>query len=173
MTYLPQRDDFPTESELPNQNPSRHSSPRQNPSSRRFGCVLCRTGSNAPAILRPLPEPLHSVLYPHPRVCGFLAETHSFLHRTAIQYKRRFAAYFLFGLPPSVAVEEGHHQQSNRGYSCTEDMRNYVNAHPWATILDLETYRDAWLAGARWGESNSCKTNMAVGSASEDSINER
>lgn len=29
------------------------------------------------------------------------------------------------------------------------------------TILDLETYRDAWLAGAEWAENNSCQAIVA------------
>jgi hypothetical protein len=130
--------------------------------SRLFACALCHTEFHEHQIAPSLPEPLHSALLPFPIAYGFVAEMHSFLHRMAIRRKKRFGAYFLWGVGPSVVGADGLRHLNIRGYACTNCMKNYAVTHPWATILDLETYRDAWLAGAEWAENNSDKAGTDV-----------
>ena len=48
-----------------------------------FECALCRTELRAPALVRPLPWGLESIRSRFPRLYGFVAEMHSFLHRMA------------------------------------------------------------------------------------------
>jgi hypothetical protein len=47
-----------------------------------------------------------------------------------------------------------------RKYACIQNIESFVKAHPWATMIDLETYMDAWQAGAAWAENSSCKPNQ-------------
>lgn len=128
------------------------------------GCVLCRTELSGIRIVRPLPQSLESLLYRMPRVYGFVIETHSFLHRMVARYRRRYGVWFLSGMPLSELEEDGLRYPNIRTRACIDDMRNYAETHPWATILDLETYRDAWQAGVEWAESNYCKAST------EDSV---
>ena len=129
---------------------------------RLSACGLCRTELNAPRIVRPLPKNLHSLLYRMPRVYGLVTEMHSFLHRMVARYRRRYGVYFVSGMPLSELGEDGVRKPNTRTRSCIDDMRNYAVDHPWATTLDLETYRDAWLAGAEWAGGNSCISNTAI-----------
>jgi hypothetical protein len=129
---------------------------------RLFACAICRTELNEPRLVRPLPWGLESALYRLPRVYGFVVETHTYLHRMASRYKRRYGAYFVSHLPLSELGEDGVRVPNIRVRSCIDDMRNYAESHPWATILDLEMYRDAWLAGAEWADHNSCKPDTVI-----------
>lgn len=135
---------------------------REIASFRLSACLLCRTELNAPHIGRLLPQNLHSLLYRMPRVYGFVVEMHSFLHRMVARYRRRYGVYFVSGMPLSEQGEDGVQRPNTRIRSCSDDMRNYAIDHPWATSLDLETYRDAWLAGAEWASRNSCTPNTAT-----------
>lgn len=135
---------------------------RELASFRLSACALCRTELNVPSIVRPLPKNLESLLYQMPRVYGFVVEMHSFLHRMVARYRRRYGAYFVSGMPLSELGEDGVRRPNIRIRSCIDDMRNYAVDHPWATILDLEMYRDAWRAGAEWAEGNSCKPDTAT-----------
>jgi hypothetical protein len=139
---------------------------REIASFRLSACALCRTELNAPRIVRPLPWNLEALLYRIPRVYGFVAEMHSFLHRMVARYRRRYGPYFVSGIPLSELGEGGVRRPNTRMCSCTDDMRNYAVNHPWATTLDLETYRDAWLAGAEWASRNSCTPDMATSAKS-------
>ena len=136
----------------------------------RPGCVLCRSELSERSLVRPLPALLHAVLYRLPSMYGCVVELHSLPHRIAIRYRRRFSAY-------SVAVESlqtaARHAPNIRTYACIQDMRSFSERRRWAMILGLETYRDAWLAGVVWSESNSCKASAAqLASVSEEIIPE-
>lgn len=122
----------------------------------RSGCVLCRMECHAPALLPRLPEPLHAGLYRMPSLYGFARELHSFVHRMAAICKLRYRAYLIY-MGPLEQGPAGHREPNTRTCACIEDTRKFVSAHPWATFLDLEMYRDAWQAGAKWGENISCK----------------
>jgi hypothetical protein len=52
---------------------------------------------------------------------------------------------------------DGHLELCTRTHACTADIENFVSDHPWATMVDVEIYRDAWVLGALWGERNFCK----------------
>jgi hypothetical protein len=127
-----------------------------------FACALCRTELNEPRLVRPLPWGLESALYRLPRVYGFVAETHTYLHRMASRYTRRYGAYFVSRLPLSELGTDGVRVPNTRIRSCIDDMRSYAESHPWATTLDLEMYRDAWLAGAEWADHNSYRPDTAI-----------
>ena len=127
-----------------------------------FGCALCRTELRAPALVRPLPWGLDSLLYRYPRLYGFVVEMHSFLHRMAYRCRRPLGALNVLLPPLSEVGEDGLRVPNIRTRACIDDMRNYAEVHPWATILDLDTYRDAWLAGAERTENNSCRPDRAV-----------
>ena len=95
-----------------------------------FECALCHIEFGPLQIVPLLPEPLHSVLLPHPTAYGFEAETHSFLHRMIIRRRKRFGAYFLSGFGPSVVGADGLRHQNIRVLPCTSCMRNFVADHP-------------------------------------------
>jgi hypothetical protein len=122
----------------------------------RFGCVLCRTEFREPQLVRPLPAPLQAALHRLPSLCGFVAEMHNFLHRMAAIYRLRYRTYLLY-VGPLEQGSAAHVEPNIRTHACIRDMRSFSATHPWATILDLEIYRDAWLAGVEWAESNSYK----------------
>jgi hypothetical protein len=116
-------------------------------------CVLCRTVLREPSLVKSLPAPLDEGLRRFPLVLGFVLEIHTLLHRMSLRYKLRFASYFLNISPEEMAECQ---TPNTRTHSYMRDMRSFVERHPWATILDLETYRDAWLAGAEWGSDKTC-----------------
>jgi hypothetical protein len=111
-------------------------------------CVLCRSESDEQILVPQLPAPIAASLRPFPLVLGFVAEMHSLLHRMALRRRLRSASYFLSIPPEEMAERLAPH---TRTHAYMQDMRNFVARYPWATILDLEMYRDAWLAGAEWG----------------------
>ena len=127
---------------------------------RLSGCALCRTELNAPALVRPLPQHLEKGLYRFPRVYGLLTEAHSFLHRMASRCRRRFGAYVVWMYPFPLQTAAGLVPPDIHIPACIDDMRNYAASHPWATILDLELYGDAWRAGAAWTLRSAGKPNM-------------
>ena len=122
----------------------------------RAACVLCRTEYHAPLIVRQLPPLLHAGLHRMPSVYAFVVEMHSFLHRMVIRCRLRYRAYFLYVGP---FEQEGIErlEPNIRTHACIRDIRSFGERNPWATILDLETYRDAWQAGVEWAANNSCK----------------
>jgi hypothetical protein len=90
-----------------------------------------------------------------PLVYGFALELRSLLHRMGIRYKRRYEVYGLDLGQLHRITPDGHLALNIRTRACTRDIENFLERHPWATMVDLEMYRDAWLAGAVWAESNS------------------
>jgi len=131
----------------PSRHPNEHES-RLLPLMVQSKCVLCRTELHEHCIVRPLPALLDASLRRFPLAFGFVLEMHSLLHRMAARWRLRYAAYFLV-----VSAEEMAERlvPNTRTHSYMRDMRNFSERYPWATILDLEMYRDAWLAGAEWG----------------------
>jgi hypothetical protein len=125
------------------------------------GCVLCRTELNGQSLVRSLPALIHVGLYRLPSVYGFVVEMHSLLHRIVVRCKRGFSAYFVAVDSFRIQGLAEHPEPNTRTYACIRDTRSFAERRRWATILDLETYRDAWLAGAAWAESNSCKSDVA------------
>ncbi len=121
----------------------------------RFECVLCRTGSHEHGLMRAWPRPLHAGLYRMPLLYGFLREIHSLLHRMTAIYRLRCRMHLIYMGPLEQGLA-GHREPNTRTSACIEDTRRFVSMHPWATFLDLEMYRDAWQAGAKWGESSFC-----------------
>src|ERR1017187_2946448 len=121
-------------------------------------CVLCRTELHVQCFVRPLPARLDATLRRFPLAYGFVVEMHSLIHRMAARSQLRFAAYFL-EVSESEMVERL--SPNTRTHSYMRDMRSFSERHPWATILDLEMYRDAWQAGAEWGACNSGKAGQA------------
>lgn len=134
---------------------SQQGSPRKGASS-RLRCVLCRNELHGAELLIRLPSLAHSRLYPMPRLYGFLKELHSFAHRIAATWSLRHRIYFLF-VGPFQQGEAEHHQPNIRTRACTDHIKNFVLVHPWATILDLQIYRDAWQAGVEWHVGNAYK----------------
>jgi hypothetical protein len=121
-------------------------------------CVLCRTELHAPSLTRGLPEPLQWGLRRMPLAYGFLLEIHTFLHHVAIRCRRRYGVFWLSVSsfrqaegPPRAPLSP---EENIRKCACIRDIGSYVEAHPWATTLDLETYMDAWQVGAVWAENN-------------------
>lgn len=50
---------------------------------------------------------------------------------------------------------------NTRTLACMRDMQSSESDFPTATGFDWELFRVGWEAGARWGESNPCKTEQA------------
>ncbi len=92
---------------------------------------------------------------------GFLLELRSFLYRIALRCKRRYDLYGL-DVGPLQQTEAGHLRWNTRTRACSEDIKSFAASRPWATMIDLEVYRDAWARGAGWAESSSCKLEKAI-----------
>lgn len=120
-----------------------------------LGDAQRRTEFDEQFLLRSLPARLVASLRRFPLVLGFADEMYSLLHRMALRRRLRFASYFLYMSPEEMAER---HQPNTRTHAYMRDMRSFSERRPWATILDLELYREAWLAGAEWGAytSRSC-----------------
>src|ERR1035441_9241556 len=108
------------------------------------GCVLCRTELHEQTLVRSLPGRLHAGLLRFPLAYGFVVETHSLLHRMVLRWRLRYGAFFL---PVSLQELRERLQPGTRTHAYMQDMQSFVARCPWATIPDLETYRDAWQAG--------------------------
>jgi len=107
------------------------------------------------SILRELPQPLHVVLRRTPRIYELVAELHNLWFRMALRRIRRYPVYGIDLGPCYLENARGQLVECIRTHACIQDIENFVASHPWATAVDVEHYRDAWLAGAAWGESNS------------------
>jgi hypothetical protein len=159
---------------FPSSHQSKHQRRSQTESTVHSKCALCRTECYWPSLIPGLPPLLHGCLRRTPLLHGFVLEIHNLVHRMGIRYKRRFGAFHLYieGLFPKEATL--HPQPHTRGRYCMFDIRKYGQRNPWATILDLETYRDGWLAGAEWAVGNSYKAtlgNLQNSSANPDTGN--
>jgi hypothetical protein len=64
--------------------------------------------------------------------------------------KRR---YYIYGLdlgPYIQQTPDGPRNFYTRTRACISDIESFVAVHPWATMVDVEMYRDAWVKGAEW-----------------------
>ncbi len=104
-----------------------------------------------------LPWPLHVGLRRMPLAYGFAVELRNLLHRMAIRRKRRYEVYSLDFGPSFQTADHGGLEPCIRTRACIRDTKRFGTPHPTASIVDLKIYRDAWVAGAAWGESNSCR----------------
>ncbi len=94
---------------------------------------------------------------------GVAAEIRSLGWRIRFRLRQRYHAKGLdLGAYHQVGTD-GHLEVNTRTRVCTQDIENFVAAHPWATIVDVEMYRDAWAQGAAWAESNSGSCRSAQG----------
>lgn len=128
-------------------------------------CVLCRSEGCAPLHEPETPRLLYRVLVRMPLAFGCALEMHSLLHRIAIRCRRRSETFFLLFSSVRQRKDQPHPEANIRRRACIRDIESYVAQHPWATILDLEIYRDAWQAGAAWAESNACKSEHSASEA--------
>jgi hypothetical protein len=92
-----------------------------------------------------------------PSLHEFLPELRSFVHRMELHRTRR---YNLFGVdlgPSNLIAADGHLEGNTRTLACSADIESFLAGHPWATMVDSEVYRDAWVKGAEWALRTSCK----------------
>ena len=113
-------------------------------------------------MIRTLPWPLHAGIYRKPSVYGFVKLTRSLALRTVSGCKPRYRTCLL-GVGPCVGALAGHLEPSIHAHAYTRDIRNFVLTHLWATILDLQVYRDVWPEGVELAESSSCNQERETG----------
>ncbi len=117
--------------------------------------------SDGRMLVEVLPWPLHVSLNRIPLAYGFAVELRNLLHRMAIRYERRYEAYGLDFGPSFQKASHGGLEPCTRTRACIRDTKRFAMLHPTASMVDLETYRDAWVAGAAWGKDvhvgDSCK----------------
>jgi hypothetical protein len=124
----------------------------------RSGNDRSDTEHRVPSISEELSWPLHQCLKRWAAVYGFALELRSFLHRISLRGERRYDLYGLDLGPFHEAAPDGRLRWNTRTHACTRDIENFVERRPWATMVDLEIYRDAWASGAEWADSNSCSS---------------
>jgi hypothetical protein len=146
-----------------NQSSNLHQSKRQNRKGLglfpRFECALCRMELRWHSLMKALPSPLHGLLYRLPRAYGFVKEMHSLLHRMAVVCRRPYGMYGIY-MGPLEEEPRGSQKLNIRTHACMKDTRTLILDRPWATFVDVELIRDAWLAGAKWGENSPCRSKQ-------------
>ena len=164
-----------TSQALPTARQTKH--PEEYPGAGKLSwCVLCRSELRAPSLVRGLPWPLHWGSRRMPLAYGLVVELHTFLHRMAIRCRRRHGVFWLsvssFRRAEGPPIGPLHPEENTRKCACIYDIESFVERHPWATILDLETYRDAWQAGAEWAERNVGKPDHTQASSKQAGSNQ-
>lgn len=154
-------DRIPSPGQIQTQSSSRSAS-----NTRRSEYDPLRTVHQLPSLLRELPEPLHWGLRRFPLFYGFLLECRNFLQRMVLRYKRRYDLYGIDLGSWHQVGPDGHLEPNTRTHACSADIENFVASHPWATMVDVELYRDAWVAGVKWVESSSDSCNKGPQSSS-------
>jgi len=86
----------------------------------------------------------------------------SLAHRIVSGCKPRYRTCLLC-VGPCVGALAGHLEPSIHAHAYTRDIRNFVLTRLWATILDLQVYRDVWPEGVEWAESSSCNQERETG----------
>jgi hypothetical protein len=84
----------------------------------------------------------------------FLSEMRSLLRRIVLQYKRRGDPYILIVDLRRPTDQEGDLLVHMRRRACISDIESFVASRRWATMIDLEIYRDAWAKGEKWSNRN-------------------
>jgi hypothetical protein len=93
-----------------------------------------------------------------------LRECVSDLHTALYRMGRRVGALpFLWSAPfgGSVIDPSGNLVPNTRTLGCMTDMQRSEGDFPTATGFDWEMFQIGWEAGAKWGESNSCRQEQA------------
>jgi hypothetical protein len=103
-------------------------------------------------------EPLQLGLRWMPLAHGFLLELRSLAYRMRLRHTRRYDVYGLDLGPCHQPGSSGHLEMNTRTLACIADIENFLSVRPWATTVDLEVYRDAWVKGAEWGKNRRCST---------------
>jgi len=120
--------------------------------------VRSRCGSHsevhAQTIVRGLPPLLHAGLRRTPLLYGLAVEIRSLLCRMALRYIRRYNLYGIDLGPAGQMSPGGHLEPNTRTHACIRDIESFVASHPWATMVDVEIYRDAWGQGAALAANN-------------------
>jgi hypothetical protein len=124
--------------------PPAHESPSE--------CVPAGKQSYAQTLAKEALRPLREYLCWFPLVYGFLLEFRSLLHRMALRRERRYDLYGLDVGPCHQIGTDGRLRLNTRTRACNSDIESLAAGRPWATIIDLELYRDAWVKGAEWGD---------------------
>ena len=153
---------YSTPPRSPNPRQTWHRKRGRKEQSGRSGCVRCHKQSHELGLTGALPWPLHAGIYRKPSVYGFVKLMHSPALRTVSGCKPRYRTCLLC-VGPCVGALAGHREPSIHAHAYTRDIRNYVLTHPWATILDLQVYRDVWPEGVEWAESSSCNQERETG----------
>jgi hypothetical protein len=128
----------------------------------RLGRVHCYRRSLERGFLQALPRPLRAGIYRMLSVCGCVELMSSLAPRIAVACKLRCRTSLLCAGPREGALA-GYLEPNSHARAYTRDIGNFVLTHPWATILDLQACRGAWLVGVEWAESNSCKQERETG----------
>jgi hypothetical protein len=115
-------------------------------------------------------EPLRAVLGRFALSRGILAELRSLLPRIALQYKRSYNLHDLDVGPFHERLSDGHLRWNTCTHACSAHIESFVAAHLWATMIDLEVYRNAWEKGAEWGIRSYCNSGRE-NSSRETSVN--
>src|ERR1035438_6540412 len=112
--------------------------------------------------MRALPGPLHAGICRMPLVYGFVKLMNSLALRIAGVCKLRYKTCLLYVDRCKRASTE-HRGPNTHVRACKRDIRNFVQTRRWATILDPELYRGAWLEEVAWAESSFCKRERETG----------
>jgi len=94
-----------------------------------------------------LPQPLDGCLRRTPSIYGFVAEMRNLVQRMKFRRARR---HYIWGLDFGAYIQQepdGPRNFYTRIHACIADIGSFVDAHPSATMVDVEFYRDAWVKG--------------------------
>jgi hypothetical protein len=86
---------------------------------------------------------------------SLLSEIYSLAHRMALQWRRCRNPYIVIVGPLLERTTTGDLRMNTRTHACRSDIESFAASRRWATTIDLEIYRDAWVKGSEWGENNS------------------
>lgn len=81
----------------------------------------------------------------------------SFCYRTVLESRKRYDLYGGAGGPYYQVDSAGHLSLNIRTHDGMRDRETFASQTRWATMLDLDTYWEAWQQGATWALDNSCK----------------
>ena len=86
----------------------------------------------------------------------FGLELRSFVQRIRLRGEKRYRHGLLVLDPVFHREPDARLEECTRTHDCMTDIESFWAAHPWATVLDAETYLDGWRAGAQWAARNPC-----------------
>lgn len=87
---------------------------------------------------------------------GCELDVRTLFHRVGLRCRKLYYPPFVTFGPVHHANPLGHPEKCTRAHACKRDTESFAASCRWATIFDLEIYRDGWAAGARWASRNSC-----------------